>query len=91
MSFSRPCRIHQHTGTDVVVMVRLFIKVRMRGFRIPDLDSGPLHSVSTAFTNIFMVRANRITEIVQQVMIPFSSRCQFNVMLPDVTLSLKFP
>lgn len=91
ISFSRPCRIHLHPGTDVVVTLKSSIKARIGGCRTQDLDKGPRHSVSAAFTNIFMARANRITEIVQPVMIPFSSRCQSDVTLPDVTLSLKFP
>lgn len=65
MSFSRPRRIHLHSGTDVVVTVRSSIKALMGGCRIPVLDRGPLHSTSATFTNTFKARANRITEIDQ--------------------------
>lgn len=65
MSFSRPRRIHLHSGTDVVVIVRSSIKALMGGCRIPVLDRGPLHSTSATFTNTFKARANRITEIDQ--------------------------
>lgn len=82
ISFSRPCRIHQHPGTDVVVTVKSSMKARIGGCRIPDLDKGPLQSVSAALTSMFMARANRMTEIVQPVMIPFLSRCQSDVTFP---------
>lgn len=65
--------------TDVVVTVKSSMKALMGGCWILNLDRRPLHSISAAFTNIFMAK----------VTIPFLS--QFDVMLPDVTLSLKSP
>lgn len=65
MSFTRPLRIHLEPGIDVVVTIRSSIMALMWGCQIPDLNRGPLHSVSAAFTKIFMARAKRLTEIVQ--------------------------
>lgn len=91
MRFSRPWSIHLAPGADVVVTVRSSIKALMGGCRVPDLDRGPLHSVSAALTTMFMATAKRLTEIVHPVIMPFSSLCQSDVKLPEVTLSLKFP
>ena len=91
MSFSRLWSIHLPPGTDVVVTVRSSMNALMGGCRMPDLDRGPLYSVSAALTTMFMARAKRLTEMVHPIIIPFSSRCQSDVTLPEVTLSLKFP
>ena len=56
---------------------------------MPDRDKGPLHSTSADFTSMFMARANRDTEIVQPVMMPFSRRCQSDVEVPEDTLRLR--
>ncbi len=61
----------------------------MGGCRVPALDMGPLHSTSADLTIMFMVRAKNGTEIVQPVMMPFSSRYQTDVTVPDETLNLK--
>ncbi len=61
----------------------------MGGCRVPDLDMGPLHSTSADLTIMFMARTKSDTEIVQPVMMPFSSRCQADVTVPDETLNLK--
>ncbi len=59
------------------------------GCWVPDMDRGPLHSTSADFTSIFRASANRGTEIVQPVMIPFPSRCHADVEVPGDTLRLK--
>ena len=50
---------------------------------------GPLHSGSADFVSIFMARENRITEMVQPVMIPISILCQPDVTAPEEVLILK--
>lgn len=55
---------------------------------MPDLDMGPLHSTSADFTIMFMAREKSGTEM-QPVIIPFSRRCQADVVDPDVTLNQK--
>ena len=57
------------------------------GCREPNLDKGPLHSTSADFRSIFMASANRDTEIVQPVMMPFSRRWQSDE-VPEDTLRL---
>lgn len=54
-----------------------------------DFVLGPLHFISADFATMFMARAKRVAEMVQPVMIPFSSGCQLDVLDPDVALSLK--
>lgn len=54
----------------------------------PVLVKGPLYSISAELTTMFMVRAERMIEMVQHVIIYFSRPCQSD--LPDsVNLSLK--
>ena len=59
------------------------------GCLVPDLETGPRHSFSADFAIRFMARVNSETEMVQPVMIPFSSICQEDVVVPEETLSLK--
>ncbi len=84
-----PWSSHLHPGTEAAVTVRSSIKALMGGCRVPDLDMGPLHFTSADLTIMFMARAKSGTEIVQPVMMPFSSRCQADVAVPDETLNLK--
>lgn len=53
------------------------------------VDMGPLHSTCADLTIMFMARAKSATEIVQLVIMPFSSRGQADVTVPDETLNLK--
>lgn len=69
-----------------MVMVRLSMKALIGGNRNPDLVSGRLHSPSAVVTTIFVASAKRMTEMVQPVMIPFSSLCQSEVMDPEANL-----
>lgn len=52
--------------------------------QMPGLDRGLLHSLLTALNNIFMARAKKMTERVHPIVIPFSSRCQSDVISPEV-------
>lgn len=74
MSFSSPWNIHLLPETDVVVTVGSSMKALIGGCRTPDLIKGPLHSTSADLKIMFMVRAKRMTEMVQHVIMPFSSR-----------------
>lgn len=88
MSFSRPWRIHPLPGTDVVVTVRSSLKALIGGSCIPVFIKGRLHSTSADLTIIFMARAKKMTELVQPVIMPFSSLCQSDVPDPAVILRL---
>lgn len=83
-----PCKIHLLPGTDGVVTVRSSIKARNEGNCTPDFVSGSRHSTSADLTSIIMDRTKRITDIVQPVIIPFSSLCQSDVIDPDVNLEV---
>lgn len=69
MSLLTPWR--SHLGTDVVVTLRSSMNALIGGCQEPDLENGLLRSTSTDFTSKFMANANRDTEIVPPVMIPF--------------------
>lgn len=90
MSFSRPWRIHLVPGTEDVMMVRLSIKALVGGCLEPDFVFGPWHSTSADLATIFTARAKMVVEMVQPVIIPFSSRCQLDDSARAETLSLKF-
>lgn len=64
-------QMHLLPGTVEVITVRLFHKSSDGGCWTLDF-LGPLHSASANLTSIFMASANRVTEIVHPVMIPFS-------------------
>lgn len=49
------------------------MKALMGGCLTPNLVSGPLYSTSVDLTSMFMAREKKVTEIVQPVIIPFSS------------------
>lgn len=51
----------------------------------PNFVFGLLHSTSADLKTIFMARAKRVTEVVQPVMIPFSSWCQLDDSDPKET------
>lgn len=55
----------------------------MAGFQMPGIDRGLLHSRLTALNNIFMARVKKMTERVHPVVIPFSCRCQSDVISPE--------
>lgn len=74
---------------DVVVTVKSSMKALIGGWRTPVFVKGPLHSTSADLTIMFMARAKRMTEMVQPVIMSFSSLCQADVPDPNVTLSLK--
>ncbi len=76
-------------GTEAAVTVRSSIKAFMGGCQVPDRDTGPLHSTSADLTIMLKARVKSGTEIVQPVMMPFSSRCQADVAVPDETRNLK--
>lgn len=61
----------------------------MGGCRVPDLDMGPPHSTSADLTIMFRARAKSGTEIVQPVLMPFSSRYKADDTVPDETLNLE--
>ncbi len=44
------------------------------------------HSASVDLTIMVMLKAKRMTEMVQPVIIPFSSQCQSDVLNQEVTL-----
>lgn len=88
ISLSSPLKIHLSPVTDSVVTVRLSMKAQIGGCQIMDLDLGPLHSGSADFTSMFIVRANRITGMVQPVMIPTSNQCHLDIIGPAETLRL---
>lgn len=83
-----PCKIHLLPGTDGVVTVRSSLKARIGGNCTPDFVSGSRHSTSADLTSIIMDRTKRITDIVQPVIIPFSSLCQSDVIDPEVNLEV---
>lgn len=88
--FSAPGKIYLALGTAVVVTVRSSLKPLLGCCFTPDLQSGPLHSASAPFTNMFIANANRFTDMVQPVIMPTSSWCQTDVSWPDETLMLNF-
>lgn len=55
------------------------MKARIGDWRIPDLDFGLRHAGSADLTNVVITRANRMTKMVQPVMMPSSSLHQSNV------------
>lgn len=63
---------HRHLGTGVVVTVSLSMKALIGGWRVLDLDRGLLHSTSADLTSMIMAKANRVTDMVQPVIMPFS-------------------
>lgn len=71
MSISNPCKIYLLPGIDVVVMIRSSIKALIGGSQTPDLDRGPLHFTSAAFTTMFIAIAKRMMEIVITVIFHF--------------------
>ncbi len=89
MRHSKPSGIHLQPGADVVVTVRSSIYALVGGCHVPDLVSGPLHSTFADFTNIFMAKANNITEMVHPVIMPFSSQRNADLAFPKDTLKLK--
>ena len=75
--------------TDDVVTVISSMYALNGGSRIPDFTLGPRHSTSADLIIIFIAREKRVAYIVHPVIIPLSSLCQSNVLVPDVTLRLK--
>lgn len=61
----------------------------MGGCCIPDLDVGPLHSPFADLTIMFMAKEKSGTEIVQLVIMPFSSCCRADVNDPEEILNMK--
>lgn len=68
-------------------MMRSSLKALIGGCLESDFVFGPLHSTSAVLATIFMARAKRVTEMVQPVIIPFSSRYQLDDTDPEETLS----
>lgn len=64
------------------------MKALMGSCLTPDLLSGPLHSVSAPLASMFIVSTNRVTDMVQPVIMPSSSWCQSDVSWPDETVKL---
>lgn len=62
---------HRHLGTGVVT-VSLSTKALIGGWRLLDLDRGLLHSTSADLTSMIMAKANRVTDMMQPVIMPFS-------------------
>lgn len=55
----------------------------------PGLDMGPVHATSADIMNIFITSANRGTDIVQPLMMPFSSQYHSDDKVQEDTLRLK--
>lgn len=51
-----------------------------------DVVKKPQHSLSVDLTTILMAKAKRMTEMMQQVTIPFLSLCHSDLKDQDVTL-----
>lgn len=78
----RPRSLASHGPSDSTYILGQIVIVRVGASLTSNLVRGPLHSTSTAFTSMFMVREKRITERIHPVAIHFSSFCHAEVVVP---------
>lgn len=79
MSCTSPQWSYLHSGTDGAVTMWSSMNDLMEGCRVSDLDLGHLHSTSADLTIMFMAKEKSGTEIVQPVIMHFSSLYQADV------------
>lgn len=85
----RSSRIHRPSGNDLAIMVRSSMNALTGACWIPLARTAPLLGFSTVLTKRFIAAANKMTEMVHPVTMPFSYRCQPVVKSPQVNRILK--